>query len=76
MKYLPLNSFPEFEENPFLENAIQEIQEHTIRKRVFIKGNRSVVNHVVNDNGEVVGYSSFLRNIECDEAQSIKSSSF
>jgi hypothetical protein len=72
MKYLPLHSFPEFEENPFLENAIQEIQEHTIRKRVFIKGNRSVVNHIVNDNGEIVGYSSFLRNIECDEAQFVK----
>jgi hypothetical protein len=72
MKYIPLNTFPEFDENPFLEQAIQEIDEHTTKKRVFVKGNKSVINQVINNEGELVAQSAFLRTIEVDEAQFVK----
>ena len=72
MKYIPLNKFPEYEENPFMENAIKEINEHSVKKKVFIKGNKAVVNQVINDDGEIVGHSAFLRTIEVDECQFVK----
>lgn len=72
MKYIPLNNFQEYEENPFMENAIREISEHSVKKKVFVKGNKSVVNQVVNNNGEVVAHSAFLRTIEIDESQFVK----
>jgi len=72
MKYIPLSEFPAYDENPFIEKAITEIQESTIKKKVFIKGNRSIMNHVINNDGEVMGYSTFLRNIEVDESQFVK----
>jgi len=58
MKYIPLHNFQEYEENPFMENAIREISEHSVKKKVFVKGNKSVVNQVVNNNGEVVAHST------------------
>jgi len=72
MKYIPLNKFPEYDENPFMENALQEINRRSIKKKVFVKGNRSVLNQVINDNGEIVAHSAFLRTIEVDESQFIK----
>ena len=72
MKYIPLNKFPEYDENPFMENALQEISRHSIKKKVFVRGNRSVLNQVINDNGEIVAHSAFLRTIEVDESQFVK----
>ncbi len=72
MKYIPLNKFPEFDENPFMENAVKEIGIHSVKKKVFVKGNRSVINQVINDDGEIVGHSAFLRTIEVDESQFVK----
>jgi hypothetical protein len=72
MKYIPLNKFPEYDENPFMENAIQEINEHSVKKKVFIKGNKSVLTQVINDNGEIVAHSAFLKTIEVDESQFVK----
>ena len=42
MKYIPLNKFPEYDENPFMENALDEINKHSIQKKVFVRGNKSV----------------------------------
>lgn len=72
MKYIPLNNFPEYDENPFMENAIQEINDHSIKKKVFVKGSKTVLNQVINDNGEVIGHSAFLRTIEVDESLFVK----
>jgi len=72
MKYIPLNTFPEHEDNPFVESAIEEIKEHTTKRKVFVRGNRSVINQVVNDNGEFVAHSAFLRTIEVDDSQFVK----
>jgi len=72
MKYIPLNKFPEYEENPFMEHALHEINEHAVKKKVFIRGNRSVMNQVIDNNGEIVAHSAFLRTIEVDESQFVK----
>lgn len=72
MKYLPLNNFPEYDVNPFLEKAITEISEHTVKKKVYVKGNRSIINNIINDNGEMVGHSTFLKFIEVDDTQFVK----
>jgi hypothetical protein len=76
MRYKPLKEYPEFHENPFMnEHALSEITENSIRKRVFIKGNRTVINHVVTDNGEVVAHSAFYRNTLVDEEKFVSYSS-
>lgn len=72
MKYIPLKSYPEFEVNPFLEDAINEIEEKTVKKRIFIKGNKSVINHVINTDGQIVAHSAFIKTIEIDEAVFVK----
>lgn len=72
MKYIPLNKFPEYDENPFMEDAIQEISVHSVKKKVFVRGNRSVLNQVINDSGEIVAHSAFLRTIEVEDSQFVK----
>ena len=72
MRYKPLKEYPEFHENPFMESAISEITENTMTKREFIKGNRTIINHVITDNGEIVGHSAFFRNILVDEEKFVK----
>lgn len=72
MKYKPLTKYREYDENPFMENAIKEISEHTVKKKIFMNGNKTVVNQVINTDGEVVAHSVFLRAIEVDESQFIK----
>jgi hypothetical protein len=72
MNYNKLNNHPEYEKNPFLEDAIKTVHEHSRNKRVFLKGNRSIINRVVDDNGEIVGHSTFVQNILVDEEQFIK----
>jgi len=72
MNYKKLSDFLEYDENPFLEDAIKQVNEHIRNKRVFIKGNRSITNYVVDDNGETVGQSAFVQNIQVDEDQFVK----
>lgn len=72
MKYIPLNTFPEHDDNPFVENAIREIKEHKASRKVFIKGDRSLINQVVNDNGEIIAHSAFLKTKIVDDEQFVK----
>lgn len=72
MNYNKLNKFPEYEENPFLEETIKEVSEHIKNKRIFVKGSRSIVNSIIDDNGETVGHSTFVQNIQVEESQFVK----
>lgn len=72
MNYKKLNDFQEHDENPFLEDAIKQVNEHVKNKRIFVKGNRSIMNYIVDDNGETVGQSAFIQNIQVDEDQFVK----
>lgn len=70
---LSVSKLPQFEENPFLESALQNIEENTVRKTQFVNGSRGVENIVANsETGEVVGHTKFVRYIEMDEEKFAK----
>lgn len=69
---LSVSKLPQFEENPFVENALKEIQENTVKKVQYINGSRSAENVVVNQDGEVIAQSRFVRYIEVDEEKFAK----
>lgn len=64
---LSVSKLPQFEENPFLENALKNIETNTVRKTQFVNGSKGVENIVSNQDGEVVGHTRFVRYIELDE---------
>ena len=72
MKYISLNQFEKYDENPYVEKVINEIQEHTVWKKKFIKGNRSTMNHIINDQGELVGQSALLHMMKMEDTKFIK----
>ena len=69
---LSVSKLPQFEENPFVENALKEIQENTVKKVQYINGSRSAENVVVNQDGEIIAQSRFVRYIEVDEEKFAK----
>lgn len=72
MNYNKLNTYPEHSENPFIEDAIKKVNETVRDKKVFMKGNRSLINYVIDDNGEQIGESAFVQHIKVDEDQFVK----
>jgi hypothetical protein len=71
MNYKSIRQHPQYEENPFIENAIKEI-EITKRTKVQRATNQSVIQHVVNQDGELTGHTAFLQYIEVDEEKFAK----
>lgn len=69
---LSVSKLPQFEENPFIETAIKQIDDNTVKKIQFVNGNRGVENLVVNQDGEIVAQSKFVRFIEVDEEKFAK----
>jgi hypothetical protein len=69
---LSVSKLPQFEENPFVEVAIQQIDDNTVKKTQFINGNKGVENLVINQDGEVIAQSKFVRFIEVDEERFAK----
>ena len=66
MKYKSLTSNPEFEENPFVEKAIEDIK--IIKRTQTIRAkNKTEIQMIVSSDGEIEGYSAFMRYIEIDE---------
>ena len=49
MKYLPLNKFPQFDENPFLQKGFE--QNNPFAKFVIVKGNEILINQIIYNNG-------------------------
>ncbi len=47
MNYTKLNEFPEHKNNPFIDETFDEINKHIKKKKVFVKGNKSIINHIV-----------------------------
>jgi hypothetical protein len=72
--YRKLTDYPENENNPFSEKAVLEI--NTTRKRQVIKPSKTIEGEnkywVVDNNGEKVAESLFVREIEIDEEQFTK----
>lgn len=65
--YATVRDLPTFKTNPFVESAIQKIEENTVSKRRFVKGTKGVEQMLVNQSGEVTGHTAFLQMVEVDE---------
>lgn len=72
MKYKSLTKQAEFEENPFVERAIEDIK--IVQKTQLIRpqSNKEIQLIVNSGTGEVAGHSAFMRYVEVDEAQFAK----
>jgi hypothetical protein len=71
MKYKPVKMRPKHTSNPFLEKALEDI--NIVRKTQIMRtGNKEEVQMIVNKEGEVEGYSAFMRFIEVDEEKFTK----
>ena len=69
-----LSDFPLNRENPFLKQAVQEVDKHVVHKWKNTAGSdKKAVLTVVNpDSGEIMGQTTFMRQIEVDEDQFAK----
>lgn len=64
---LTLKSYPKNQTNPFVENAIVNIQEKSVSKKQYVQGDKTVQNIIINENGDAVGASAFMRFVQVDE---------
>ena len=71
MKYKRITEHPAYENNPFVEEALEGIQKQTVRKTRVIRPDdglaKQVQQIVVNADGEATGYGAFMQYIEVDE---------
>lgn len=71
MNYKSLTTAPAYTENPFIEKAFEDIK--IVKKTQVIRSkNQSEISTIVSSEGEVQGYTQFLRFVEVDEAQFAK----
>ena len=61
-------------ENPFMSQAMEQINNHTVKKYRSSTGTdkRAVLQAMDSQTGEILGHTSFIRQIECDEQEFIK----
>lgn len=64
---MKLSDLTRYQENPFVEKAIEKIEENTVSKKRFVKGTKGVEQTLINKDGEVTGHTAFLQMIEVDE---------
>ena len=73
MKVKKITDFEKNIENPFLKEAVQQIQSGIVKKYKNTSGtSRGAILQAVNSEGELVGQTSFIRQIEVDEQQFTK----
>lgn len=76
MAYLKVSDFDRYEENPFVEKAIQDIENHKTKKyrKINARGNltKEAAQVVVNRDGEVTAFGVFMQYVEVDEKQFAK----
>ena len=68
-----LSHYKRNRDNPFLEQAIENINSNIVKKFKSSKnsGEKAVLK-AIDDNGEILGHTSFVRKIEVDEEQFTK----
>ena len=72
-KKLTIRDFEKNKENPFVKQAIEQIQSNIVKKYRNTAGtSKSAILQAVNSDGELVGHTSFVRQIEVDEQQFTK----
>ena len=67
-----LTDFEKFEENPFVEKAIQEVQITRQYKSASGTDRRAILQAIDPDTGEVLGHTMFIRQVEVDEEKFAK----
>ena len=69
-----VSRFPEFTENPFIKNAITEVHDNTVRKyrNASNTGEKAILEAIDPNTGEVLGHTSFVRQIKVDEEKFVK----
>ena len=68
-----IRSFEKNKENPFLKEAIEQIQSGIVKKYKNNSGSsRNAILQAVNSDGELVGHTSFIQQIEVDEEKFTK----
>jgi hypothetical protein len=72
-KELSVNNFDKNRENPFLKEAVEQIQNNIVKKYKNTSGtSRNAILQAVNSEGEIMGHTSFIQQIEVDEEQFTK----
>lgn len=69
-----LSVYEKHYKNPFIEKAIEEINGHVVKKyRTASRTDKKAILQAVNsDTGEILGHTSFIRQIEVDEEKFTK----
>jgi hypothetical protein len=67
-----LTDFEKFEENPFVERAIQEVQVTRKYKSASGTDKRAILQAIDPNTGEVLGHTMFIRQVEIDEEKFAK----
>jgi hypothetical protein len=73
-KKFVLSDWEKYDSNPFVEQAIDQIQGHVVKKyrNATNTGEKAVLQAFDGNTGEVLGHTSFVRQIEVDEDQFTK----
>ena len=73
-KSIKLTDFPANVENPFLKQAVQEVDKHIVHKwRNTAGSDQKAISLVIDpESGEVMGQTTFMRQIQVDEDQFTK----
>lgn len=70
-KYKKISDLPVYGENPFIDSAVRDIK--IVQKQQVIRPkNRDEIQMITSMDGEVTGYSAFMRYIEVDEEKFAK----
>lgn len=70
---LTIRDFQKNKENPFLKEAVHQIQQNIVKRYKNTSGtSRNAILQAINSDGEAVGHTSFVQQIEVDEQQFTK----
>lgn len=70
-KYKSIRDFTAYNENPFVEKAVQDIK-IVRRQQVIRPKNKDEIQMITSTDGEITGYSQFMRFIEVEEEKFAK----
>lgn len=68
-----ISKFNKNRENPFLKQAVQQVNNNIVKRyKTASKVGEKAILKAVDDNGEILGHTQFIRQIEVDEEQFAK----
>lgn len=70
---LSIRNFSKNKENPFIQQAVEQVNSNIVKKyKTSAKTGEKAILKAIDDNGEVLGHTQFVRQIEVDEEQFTK----